>query len=352
MLDLTLEAIGRLRLARDEAEVVVVDNASKVAVEAPTKLANGLRVKLLRLPANLGAAARNHAAEAAGGRWLVMLDDDSFPLDAAFAALLEEAPTEVAAINAEIVLGSGAREAGGLPEVFIGCGVAVRREAFLAAGGYDAAFGYYAEEYDLAARFIGAGYRIVHDRRFRVMHEKVSSGRDMNVILRRLVRNNGWVVQRYTPHDRREAELAHTIERYRQIAVKEAATEGYERGLAELRETLGAQPDRALSPAHDERFTGLAVVRETLANHPELRRSRRIALVAEGKNANVIRAAIDDSQHALVADSQAEVVMVGTLSPGPMLDALEAAGVMGNRRVIAPWLPVANAVCSSPRAKR
>src|SRR6185503_611566 len=114
---------------------------------------------------------------------------------------------------------------------FIGCGVAIRLRSFLAAGGYDPTFDYYAEEYDLAARFILAGYRIVHDRRFRVMHEKVTQGRDFNRIVHRLVRNNAWVAQRYAPIEHREAEINETISRYGRIAVKENAAAGYAAGV-------------------------------------------------------------------------------------------------------------------------
>ena len=74
--------------------------------------------------------------------------------------------------------------------LFIGCGVAVRREAFRALGGYDTAFNYYAEEYDLAARMILAGGRVAFEQDFRVTHAKDARGRNMDLILARLVRNN------------------------------------------------------------------------------------------------------------------------------------------------------------------
>ena len=108
----TLEALGAL--AGDEhdragAEVVVVDNASQPPPSLPRALANGLPVHSLRLASNRAAAARNVAAERAHGAWLVMLDDDSCPLDAGFAGLLADAPADVAAIGAEITLPSGER---------------------------------------------------------------------------------------------------------------------------------------------------------------------------------------------------------------------------------------------------
>src|SRR5258706_488360 len=86
---------------------------------------------------------------------------------------------------------------------FAGGGVAIRRDAFLDLGGYDPSFGYYAEEYDLAARMLLAGFRIQFDRWFRVEHHKVWLNRSMDTILAHLVRNNGWVAQRYAPDEYR-----------------------------------------------------------------------------------------------------------------------------------------------------
>ena len=144
----SLARIGRL-CADDHAqlggaEVVIVDNASHAPPTLPKRLANGLPVRSFRMASNQGAAVRNFAAEQAQGDWLIMLDDDSYPLDANFTHVLNEAPQDIAAIGADIVLPNGRREAGGLPEVFVGCGAAIRRQAFLDTGGYDPTFGYYA----------------------------------------------------------------------------------------------------------------------------------------------------------------------------------------------------------------
>ncbi|MHC5022859.1 MAG: glycosyltransferase family 2 protein [Planctomycetota bacterium] len=154
----TLAAVAALPAnVHDEvggAEVIVVENASSTPVQLPSSLENGMPLRLLRRPDNEGAAARNVAAESARGDWLLMLDDDSAPLDAGHVQVAREAPSDVAAIGAEILLPDGSHEAGGLPEVFIGCGALIRREAFLDVGGYDPSFEFYVEEYDLCARLI------------------------------------------------------------------------------------------------------------------------------------------------------------------------------------------------------
>lgn len=340
----TLAAIGGLPDEAHEsvggAEVIVIDNASQPPVALPALLDNGAAVRVLRQAANTGAAARNTGAAAAAGDWLIMLDDDSHPQDASHLRVIAEAPGDVAAIGAEIRLPDGQREAGGLPEVFVGCGAAVRRDAFLGVGGYDPGFGFYAEEYDLCAKLIRGGWRIVHDLRFRVLHRKVAAGRDRNRILQCLVRNNGWVMQRYAPRARRQDEIDEILVRYANIAVRELAGEGYARGVRELLATCAQQPPREMAGALFDRFTGLAQARRVLGACDELGLGVRVAVVDEGKNAHVVRAALGELGVELVGDERsADVLVIGTLSPGPMLDALEARR-RRDQHVVCPWMPV------------
>ena len=341
----TLEAIAALSVDAHEsiggAEVIVVDNASDPPAKLPSSLRNGLLLRMLRRETNQGTAARNFGVEQARGEWIVMLDDDSHPLDANHVELLSEIEDDVAAIGADIFLPDGSREAGGLPEVFIGCGVAIRRNAFLEAGGYDAAFDYYAEEYDLCAKLMLHGWRIVHDQRFRVLHEKISAGRDMNRIIHRLVRNNCWVAQRYAPADMRDQELSETVSRYARIAMKEGAACGFALGMTELLQTLDHQPRAAMSPELFDRFTGLAHVRATLAECSAIAPGVRVAIVDEGKNVWAIRQALQDVGARVVErQSEADCIVIGTLSPGPMLDAFARwTNRSASIPVICPWRP-------------
>jgi GT2 family glycosyltransferase len=357
----TLEAIGRLGFDRPRdllsdwggAAVIVVDNASSPPVNIPAQLENGLVVRTIRLNANCGTAARNvgvqHACQgdkcaqryATDGceRWIIMLDDDSYPLDCGHLEALREAPDDVAGIGADIFVAGGKREAGGLPEVFVGCGAAIRCKAFLPAGGYDPTFDYYAEEYDHCAKLLLNGWRIVHDRRFRVRHEKGSVGRDMNRILHRLVRNNCWVAQRYAPEPQRMTHIQQTITRYADIAVKENAVRGFANGMSDLIDSIGQQPRREMSQDLFDRFTGLAAVRETVQQHRELLQSGPVAIVDEGKNSWVVRQVLTEIGAYLVNDERdAAVLMIGTLSPGPMRDAYERrAAIQSGAEVLLPW---------------
>lgn len=331
-------------------EVVIADNASAEPVTAPGVIAGRVPVRVVRLERNKGAAARNDAAAATdeSSRWIVMLDDDSHPLDGGLVAALEQAERDarVAAVAAEIVLPPGPdgvqrREAGGLPEVFIGCGVAIRRQAFLKLGGYDASFDYYAEEYDLAARLIRAGYRVEFDRRFRVMHRKVSANRRFGRIMRRLVRNNGWVVQRYAPGACRLALLQETVVRYGRIALKEGVVRSYAMGLAELGVSLLRQPREALGPEQFDRLTGVWHARRGLRAASAAGALGRVAIVNGGKNEWAVRLALAElGVERLVPAARADTLVIGTLSPGPMLDAYDvlAADVgAGAKRVVVPW---------------
>jgi len=336
-LDQTLGALGAL--GAHDAEVVIIDNASREPARAPARLASGVPVRTIRLEENLGAAARNVGVRESSPRsaWAVMLDDDSHPLDLAFQACLAAQGPDVAAVSADVFLPrKGTREAGGLPEVFIGCGVAIRRALFLNLGGYDAAFGYYAEEYDLAARMLLAGFRVTFEPSFRVAHHKVEAGRDMNLICGRLVRNNGWVMQRYAPEDRRREELREVRRRYRAIAQNENARDGFSRGLAELRRTVLAQKRTPMSSTIFDRFTGMAHAREAIGAAWRERPFRTAALVCEGKNAWCVRAALRECGVREVGEEDAEALVVGTMSPGPMKDASESL-IRSPRRVVLPW---------------
>lgn len=345
----TLRSLGSL--PAHDAEVIVVDNASSPAASVAPVLENGLPARAIRRTHNEGAAARNAgvAASDAASAWIVMLDDDSHPLHAGFVDALRAQPADVVGVCAEITLpvrGSqrAMRESGGLPEVPIGCGVAYRRRAYLSAivpgrrevFGYDPRFGFYAEEYDLAARLMLAGGRIVLDRRFAVLHEKTPAGRSMDTILRRLVRNNAWVMRRFAPPAVEGTEIRRTIARYARIAWKERATLGYMAGLVETAATLALQPRMRMDAGTWDRFIGKCACRRALLRAWRERRFATAAIVAPGKNEHVVRETLAEMGVLIVdRDDRAEALVIGTLSPGPALDAYEL--LQDDMRVIAPW---------------
>ncbi|MFI4915455.1 MAG: glycosyltransferase family 2 protein [Phycisphaerales bacterium JB060] len=333
----TLDALHKD--ATSPVEIVIADNASDVPVR-DTLPEVSIPVRVVRLGRNYAASARNHAAAAARHDWLVMLDDDSAPRDLGHLHVLERAADDVAVVMADITLPDGSRERGGLPEVLVGCGAAVRKRAFIDTGGYDQSFLYYAEEHDLSARLIDAGWRTEMSPWFRVLHRKSATGRDMNLLLRLVTRNTGVVIERTTPrHDRAALRRDH-IRRCAWIAEKENAVEGFRQGLAELRSIRRSLERRPLSEHHFERFVGLYHAREAVERSLGAERFETARLMHEGKHAWAVRRALTEAGVEIVDDTQdADRLVIGTLSPGPMLDALaEMHGRGLGAQALAPWV--------------
>lgn len=342
----TLERLGAL--PAHEAEVIVVDNASSTPPSLPLRLNNQVPVRLILEHRNHAAAARNIAARASSpaSEWLVMLDDDSHPLNLDHLTALRCQPPDVAAVQAEIWLqppnaalhADPRRESGGLPEVFIGCGVAIRRDAFLHAAGYDPAFDFYAEEYDLAAKLLLSAHRIVFDPRFQIHHRKVTNRRNMDRILRRLVRNNAWVMQRYAPDPARAPELKRTLKRYASIALKERAEIGYAAGLFDLARSHHRQSRRPLPDALWDRFTGKAACLHTLQAAFSASPFRTASLIEPGKNHHIVVEVLNQlGVHILSPKADADRIIVATLSPGPMLDAFDLLDGAAHAWLLCPW---------------
>jgi GT2 family glycosyltransferase len=175
-------------------EVIIVDNGSvDKGTDGLEKSYPGLRLRVERLPTNLGfASANNLAARIAQGRWLVMLNADAFPEPDWLAELI--AATEVhpefssfssrqlQASNPSILDGAGdayhvsgmawrlgmgySADLNGLQEseIFSPCAAAAMylRDAFLDVGGFDEDFFSYFEDVDLGFRLQLRGYRCMY----------------------------------------------------------------------------------------------------------------------------------------------------------------------------------------------
>ncbi len=92
-----------------------------------------------------------------------------------------------------------------------------------------------------------------------------------------------------------------------------------------------------LPPAVWARFTGLEAARRALRAAWRELPFASAYLVERGKNAHVIEAAIAEMGVRPAGESDADVLVIGTMSPGPMLDAFGRRRADA-RRVIAPWL--------------
>jgi hypothetical protein len=370
----TLAALGEL--PAHEAEVVVVDNGSLERRVLGRRLRNGIGVRSVSLGWNAGAAGRTAGVEAsdASRPWIVMLDDDSVPVDDAFARVLGGSggsggsggvPSDVGAVAAEVWVGprmKPRRERGGLPEVFVGCGVAIRREVYLGLGGYDASMGTFGEEADLSARMIGAGMRVAYEPRLRVVHAREREMRSAATMLHNQVRNAGWVVERYAPDEERFAARRESRRQWR-LAAERAGAAGdaghaghaghaahaglaaHRRGLMELWRTRAEQRRTPLTRARWDRLTGLSAAREAIAAAQREARFSSAMVVEPGVNAWAVAQALEEwGVRLTVPGETAEVRVIGTMSPGPMLDAYERCVAAPSRRgpsvtrVVMPWL--------------
>ncbi|MEV6909122.1 glycosyltransferase [Amycolatopsis sp. NPDC051071] len=184
-LERTLTELTSLRPA---PPVVVIDNASSDDTAARASRFDGVRV--VSLPGNIGAAARNLGVALARTPYVAFSDDDSWWADDALTEVerLLDTHDDVGLVAAKTLVGEEQREdpvvvlmaesplgrPEGLPGPvvlgFLACSAVVRRKAYLQAAGFSPLLRFGAEEkllsYDLAA----LGWRLCYVERVRAYH--------------------------------------------------------------------------------------------------------------------------------------------------------------------------------------
>jgi GT2 family glycosyltransferase len=181
-------AIDSVLTQQTPVELVVVGNGTSV----PGLPAD---VKTVELPENVGVAAgRNAGVDACTGDVVLFLDDDGWYPDASLSTYLSDrfaADPSLAVLSMRVVDpdgGPGARwhvprlRAGdparsSVVTVFLGGASAIRRDAFIEAGGYPAVFFYGHEETDLAWRLQDLGYRLEYDATAQMCHHSMPNAR-------------------------------------------------------------------------------------------------------------------------------------------------------------------------------
>ncbi len=182
-----LRTLDRLAALPEQPPVVVVDNASSDG-SADAVAASHPQFELLRLPRNLGAFARNIGATRLRTPFLAFSDDDSWwePGSLATASQLFHRHPALGLIAARVLVGAERRldsvsaqmragpTADGLPgpriDGFLACGAAVRRAAFLEAGGFCERFLIGGEEQLLAIDLRAAGWELCYADEVSVVH--------------------------------------------------------------------------------------------------------------------------------------------------------------------------------------
>jgi N-acetylglucosaminyl-diphospho-decaprenol L-rhamnosyltransferase len=163
-----------------ELEVVVVDNASR---DASAEIARRLGVKVLENPANLGLSrAIDIGAAATAAPWLLLVNPDTRLAPGSLARMLETAGADptIGCVGPHLRNSDGSEYPTGrrFPSILVGalhgalgtvC-MLVRREAYEAAGRFDAGYFMYFEEMDFCLRLAKAGRRVVYDPGAEVTH--------------------------------------------------------------------------------------------------------------------------------------------------------------------------------------
>ena len=185
-LDRAIASTATLRA--DGGDLVVVGNGADVP-----PVPEG--VTTLRLPENVGVAAgRNAGVDACTGDVVLFLDDDGWYPDPGLGEYIAgrfAADPVLAVISFRVVDPAGGpgarwhvpRLRAGDPErssqvtTFAGGACAIRRAAYLEAGGLPAQFFYAHEETDLAWRLMGLGYRLEYDATARMCHHAMPNAR-------------------------------------------------------------------------------------------------------------------------------------------------------------------------------
>ncbi len=258
----TLSHIQRCGLETSDFDIHVIDNAStdmtaaRVRDEFPC-------VRLITLDRNQGPVAKNEALPHAMGRYVVFLDDDSYPIPGAIQRMIRhfEADVKLGAATFTVNLTNGNRECSAYPDVFIGCGVGLRRRALRAVGGLPDDFFMQAEEYDLSLRLIDAGYRVRTFDDLHVMHLKTPQARISARTMRLDVRNNLFVILRRFPREHIPTLGWDWMKRYWWIASSKGATGAFLYGIfnAILRCATGLKRE----PVSSETFEQFVKLQET-----------------------------------------------------------------------------------------
>ena len=194
-------------LPRHDAPVILVDNGSADGTPELVRSHFPL-VEVVELPRNRGSVARNVGVQRAATPYVAFADDDSWWAPGALARAVrvlddhprlgvlvarvlvggDERPDPLCAVLADSPLGVEPDLPGPSVMGFLACGAVVRREAFLAAGGFDDVVFFMGEEERLALDLatLGWGMAYVDDV---VAHHHPSPSRDSVARRARAARN-------------------------------------------------------------------------------------------------------------------------------------------------------------------
>jgi GT2 family glycosyltransferase len=205
-------------------EVIVVDHGDDGTSEM-VAARGGDDVKVIPVGRNLGIAGRNLGAKEAEGDLILMLDDDSYPLEGSIEAMVEtlDAHPDIAILGGLVreldesgrvfrfdELGTfdwflragdtGPTPPGGFPAFFFPEGACLaRRDAFLEVGGFMEPFFSDTVELELTTRLLATGWDVRYLPEAAFDHMKSESGLSVHKELEMRVRNQLWYFWMYYP---------------------------------------------------------------------------------------------------------------------------------------------------------
>lgn len=196
--------VESLRLiAHLDPEIIVFDDGSQNDVRQHVSDA-AVAARVIRDPASPGyIVGRNRLVREAAGELVLLLDDDARLIGA---RAVEDAIALMTADAGVGAIGFAQAEADGRPwpaamqpspaqvptvvPSFIGFAHIMRRDRFLALGGYRETFGYYGEEKEFCLRLLDAGLHTVYLPHALVAHVVDPGSRDLRRYLRFVARND------------------------------------------------------------------------------------------------------------------------------------------------------------------
>ncbi len=288
----TLEQVHSRPPATDgQWETWVVDNGSTDGTREAIAQAFP-QVKLICRPKNEGVWARHYAIEQATGKYICLLDDDSYPLEDATARSVRflDARPESASVTGSLVLPDGSQEASALPMIPANGAVCIRRSALLEIGGFRfcKSFQRQAEEYELAIRLIDAGYHLHRFEDLVYCHKKSVAGARPSAQVHRLdMRNNLVIADRYLPTKLRRAYQRDWTMRYGAIAKHKGFAKAAKRGLWEARIWSAWESLRHRKPAGEKTIEAVFALdqqAQLVANWATQHRIRRVVIADFSKN--------------------------------------------------------------------
>jgi len=280
-------------------ETWVVDNGSTDGT-AEAVAAQFPRVKMICREQNEGVWARSLAFEHCQGRYIVLLDDDSYPAApddveggsgkrhtiTASIDYLEKNP-RTAAVVGRCVLPSGSCEACALPGVMLSGAVCLRKAALDEVGGFRKEFFRKAGEYDLSFRLWQAGWSVERFEDIAYRHDKHEGGRSAALGFKMDLRNNLILVERFFPAAHRRAYRKDYMQRYAAFARHHGHDAALSEAIAEARqwatqERLSGR--ETLSPQVLETLLGWGQQKRLIADWAERHELRRVVIADYSKN--------------------------------------------------------------------